>query len=120
MKQFLVSTVIMHMFLSSAGYAHDTNVNDVATEVKKYDIVRNENKTRGVHSKKGIRIIDADKDGQISLDEYKAHAEKRFEDMDLDGNNFVTVEEAKEAAEIMRQRQKDARSSLDKRKNNSE
>ncbi|MBX2848302.1 MAG: hypothetical protein KTR16_08280 [Acidiferrobacterales bacterium] len=68
-------------------------------------------------SDRTIRTIDTDEDGKVSIEEYMANAQQRFSDLDLDGNNFVTAEEAKEAAEIMRERQREARSSLDNRRN---
>ena len=112
MKQFLVSTVILYMFVSSALYADDTTVNDVAAEVKKYDIVRNQSKYRGELSKKGLRIIDTNKDGQIDLNEYLSHAEARFQKMDLNSDGFLTKEEGREAGKLMRAKMKEKRREL--------
>ena len=67
-----------------------------------------------------IRIIDVNEDGLVSREEYVAHAHQRFSDLDLDENEFVSYEEAKEAAEIMRKRQNEARSSLNERTKNTE
>ena len=128
MKYIVINSVLVAslLFSSVAMSQSGSEVeSDQTTELKE----RNkgdrdgDNKRRGDNdlSDRAIRRIDTDDDGQVSIDEYMAHAQQRFSDLDLDGNNFVTSDEAKEAAEIMRERQREARSSLeDRRKRDSE
>jgi len=124
MKYIVINSVLVAslLFSSVAMSQSGSEVeSDQTTELKE----RNkgdrdgDNKRRGDNdlSDRAIRRIDTDDDGQVSIDEYMAHAQQRFSDLDLDGNNFVTSDEAKEAAEIMRERQREARSSLEDRRN---
>lgn len=62
---------------------------------------------------KMMQKIDANEDGQVDLDEYLAHAQERFNNLDIDGSGFVTQEEAQEAMRKMRAEHKARR--LEKR-----
>jgi hypothetical protein len=129
MKQTLIIASLLGLFVSTGVFSQDQTVSSDDTAQTEERSTRGDkddnNKRRndrnnGELSRRALRIIDVDEDGQISFEEYMAHAQQRFSDLDLDGNNFVTSSEAKEAAEIMRQRQKEARSTLNKRKQSSE
>ncbi len=50
-----------------------------------------------------LKEMDTNDDKVVSKDEFIKHAEDRFAKMDLDGNGEVTLEEAKEAHEKMRE-----------------
>ncbi len=118
MKNTLTAILILvSLVLSVSVFAQDaTVIPDSADETKdRNNGDRGDNRNRGDRNR-DLRVIDTDKDGQVSVDEYMTHAQQRFTDLDLDSNNFVTPEEAKEAAEIMRERQKEVHSDLNKRK----
>lgn len=50
---------------------------------------------------------DTNSDGVISKDEFLYHAEKRFVEMDADGNGEVSKDEAKAAHDAMREKMKE-------------
>jgi Ca2+-binding EF-hand superfamily protein len=52
---------------------------------------------------------DANKDGQLELSEFLAHAEARFQKMDIDSNGYVTPEESREAGKKMREKHREMR-----------
>ncbi len=56
-----------------------------------------------------LKKIDTDGDGQISLDEFLAKAEKRFGKMDADEDGFVTAEEYKEKRKAVRAKSQERR-----------
>ena len=127
MKQSFIVAIALGLFIPCVAFSQntaqtedrDTN-GDRGNRGGMGDNKNRDKRNNNDISGKGLRIIDTDKDGQISIEEYMAHAQERFSDLDLDGNNFVTPEEAKEAAKIMRQKQREARSALDRRKQNSQ
>lgn len=64
---------------------------------------------------------DTNQDGVISKEEFLAHAEKRFIDMDEDGNNEVSKEEAKAYGEKMKEKWKEKKKKMhDKKKHDKE
>ncbi|MDB4511967.1 hypothetical protein N9060_00750 [Arenicella sp.] len=131
MRQYFIIATLLSVAVSPLAFSQDQTEgsDEIAQDSdgntrgdrgnREDDKHRNKRKNNDL-SDKALRIIDTDEDGKISVEEYMAHAQQRFSDLDLDGDNFVTSEEAKEAAEIMRERQKEARSALDRRKNQSE
>lgn len=52
---------------------------------------------------------DTNQDGQIELSEFLAHAEARFQRMDIDSNGYVTAEESREAGKKMREKHREMR-----------
>lgn len=60
--------------------------------------------------------VDANKDGQIDLDEYLAHAQERFNKLDADSNGYVSKEEAKASMEKMRKEHRERRKKMRERR----
>ena len=63
------------------------------------------------HSKMGRMFdrTDTNQDGQLELSEFLAHAESRFQKMDIDSNGYVTPEESREAGKEMREKHREMR-----------
>lgn len=57
----------------------------------------------GKHGTFFLERFDADKDGQVSLQEFEDARNHRFEDIDSDGSGGVTLEEMRAHREKMRQ-----------------
>lgn len=72
-------------------------------------------KHKGKHKGKGKRIakmmkrVDTNEDGQIDLNEFLAHSEQRFQNMDLNSDGYVTPEEARESHKAMREKFREER-----------
>ncbi len=58
-----------------------------------------------------MKKIDMDGDGQVSLDEFLAQAQKRFERMDVDESGFITASEYKEKRKAVRAKSRERRQS---------
>jgi len=56
--------------------------------------------------------VDTNKDGQVDLNEYLAHAQERFNKLDADANGFVTQDEAKESMKSMREEHRERRKKM--------
>jgi len=56
-----------------------------------------------------LKKMDTDGDGQLSLDEYLAGAEKRFGKMDADEDGYLTAEELKEGRKAVRAKRSERR-----------
>ncbi len=52
---------------------------------------------------------DTNQDGRLELSEFLAHAEARFQKMDIDSDGYVTPEESREAGKKMRQKHREMR-----------
>jgi len=63
-----------------------------------------------------LEKVDSNQDGNVDLNEYLAHAEERFNSLDLDSNGFVTQEEAKQAMQTMREEHKERRKEMRKKR----
>ena len=121
----IIKAILSALVFSSLAYGHEvenaeTKTSEVSDQNASVQSESNKKKVRGGLSSHIIRIIDVNEDGLVSREEYMAHAQQRFSDLDLDDNEFVSYEEAKEAAEIMRKRQNEARTTLNERTKNSE
>ena len=118
----IFNAVIAGLLLSTTAFSQDeTDSEHSAAEMKHHNKGENKHhKNKGDFSSRVIKKIDTDEDGQVSAEEYMAHAEQRFNDLDINGDGFVTTEEAKEASKIMREKRKEARSMLKERKSDSE
>ena len=71
---------------------------------------------RRMHMKM-LQEVDSNKDGQIDLNEYLAHAENRFQKMDLDQNGFISKDEQREFAKSMREQIKERRQKWREKRN---
>ncbi|NNC98683.1 MAG: hypothetical protein HKN85_00735 [Gammaproteobacteria bacterium] len=60
-------------------------------------------KHRGDHMDGKLLKLDTNEDGKVDLSEFLSHSERRFNEMDLNGDQFVTPEEARERHELMRE-----------------
>jgi len=47
--------------------------------------------------------VDGNEDGQVDLNEFLANAEQRFQRMDINGDGYVTLDEAKESHRAIRE-----------------
>ena len=56
-----------------------------------------------------LSSLDKNDDGKVDLQEYLSSAEERFNKMDVNGDNFVTSEEAREAHQHMREKHRSGR-----------
>ena len=63
-----------------------------------------------------IHHFDADKDGKVSLDEFRAPGDKSFKTIDADGDGFATAEEAAAFEQKMREMMKKRKESAAKSK----
>lgn len=55
---------------------------------------------------KMLEKVDTNQDGQVDLTEFLAHAEQRFNKMDLNSDGILTLEEGKESHKLMREKHK--------------
>lgn len=55
---------------------------------------------------KAFALTDANQDGRLDLSEFLAHAEQRFNAMDLNQDGYVTKDEGREAHKKMREKRK--------------
>lgn len=53
-----------------------------------------------------VEAMDTDKDGKISLDEYKANCEKRFKAMDTNHDGYLTKDEMQQKAAEVKEKAK--------------
>ena len=106
MKKLMILGVALAAFTFSAPAAFADNYGG-------------EGKGKG-HKGKMFKEADANADGVISKDEFKAHHEKKADDwftkLDADGNGEVTDEEAKEGRKNMRKKMKDRKGKRKERK----
>ena len=110
--------------LASFSNAQEQESNEIGAdrkEMKKGHHKGKKGKYGGNRAKMMLEKVDSNQDGNVDLDEYLAHAQDRFNSLDLDSNGFVTQEEAKEAMKKMRQEHKERRKEMwKKRKQESE
>jgi hypothetical protein len=66
-------------------------------------------KHMGEKVKQHMEQIDTNEDGKIDLNEYLTNAEQRFNDMDIDGDNYVTGKEARKHHKELRKEHMHAR-----------
>ena len=63
-----------------------------------------------------IHHFDTDKDGKVSLDEFRAPGDKSFKTIDADGDGFATTEEAAVFEQKMREMMKKRKQAASKSK----
>ena len=107
----LITTAILFSLIGTLG----AQVTVYAESETASNNDESEHKNRGDKMRSLVRrmqLIDTDNDGLVSVDEYMAFSRQRFEEMDTNNDNFASPEEAKAAAKLHRQRQREARSKL--------
>ena len=63
-------------------------------------------------SRQVMRIIDTNNDKKVSKEEYLSYAQRRFEEVDVNGDNFISRTEGRAAAHALREQQDEAKSFL--------
>lgn len=107
MKQqlFILILMIGIFGLSANVNAADYEEGDSATETHKGKKHKHKRKHRKSPAKM-LEKVDANQDGQVDLSEFLAHAEERFNKMDLNSDGILTLEEGKESHKLMREKHK--------------
>jgi len=114
MKSLLLTSLLAAVFVSGAALAGNHGEEGAKSE--------DGSERHGKHGKHGrhmgpghrprgemvIKKIDENGDGQVDLEEYMNHHRERFAEMDLNGDNLVTSEEAREAGKAMREKHREA------------
>ena len=118
----IAGAITLSMASFSNAQEQESNENGAdRKEMKKGYHKGKKGKFGGNRAKMMLEKVDSNQDGNVDLDEYLAHAQDRFNSLDLDSNGFVTQEEAKEAMKKMRQEHKERRKEMwKKRKQESE
>ncbi|HBH36645.1 MAG TPA: hypothetical protein DDW45_10050 [Gammaproteobacteria bacterium] len=62
-----------------------------------------------------IHHFDSDKDGKVSLDEFRAPGDQSFKTIDADGDGFATAEEAAAFEQKMREMMKKRKAAASKK-----
>ena len=99
------------LLLVGVTHAQESEPTEDSTESAQVDGERKHHR-RGGRNKKDkdmLERVDTNQDGQVDLNEFLAHAESRFQKMDLDANGFVTGEERREAGDKMREKHREMR-----------
>jgi len=96
-----LSTAITLGSLSCLVVAQNESVDDATPPAPRHMIRK--------HMKERLEQMDTNKDGQIDLNEYLSHAEKRFAKLDANGDGFITKQERRKAHKEMRERVRDRR-----------
>ncbi len=111
---FLFSSLL----LASAVQAQESDQSDVLPEATEQ--ARGEHRLHrrghGKMHKLMLEKVDTNKDGQIDLNEFLAHAEARFQKMDINSDGYVTKEEGREVSREMRARMKEKRAEIRKKR----
>lgn len=125
LKHRLLSTLMLGSFAiigtaSAAGDDPSAEAHKERGEMKRQH--RSEmRELRSEHRAQSMLLkVDANKDGQIDLNEYLAHAQERFNKIDLDENGFVTPDEAKASMKKMKKEHKEKRKELREKRKQSE
>jgi hypothetical protein len=98
----LILTVVIFGLSANVNAGHH-ETGDAATEEHKGK------KYKHKHRKSPARMlkkVDTNQDGQVDLTEFLAHAEQRFNKMDLNSDGILTLEEGKESHKLMREKHK--------------
>ena len=67
---------------------------------------------RGKKHKEMLEKVDTNKDGQVDLNEFLAHAEVRFQKMDANADGYLSKEEGREANKHRRAEMKEKRAEM--------
>ena len=114
MRQLLLTSLLAAVFVSGSALAdhHGKEQAEAQDESERYGKRGKHGRHMGPgHRPRGemaLKKIDVNGDGQVDLEEYMNNARERFAEMDLNGDNLVTAEEAREAGEAMRAKHREA------------
>jgi len=98
----------------STAYAQDEASTEKEQMHAEHEFHRGEMKAKmKMHHKQRVKdhlsSLDKNDDGKVDLQEYLSSAEERFNKMDVNGDNFVTSDEAREAHQHMREKHRSER-----------
>lgn len=109
MRLFLVTSLIGAAFTGNVALAHGHDEDGARpNQAEKHG---KPGRHMGPHPHRGemaLKRIDTNGDGVVDYDEHMNHARERFKAMDLNGDNQVTAEEAREAHQAMRAKHREA------------
>ena len=94
---FLSAITVTHLQAHEHGAADESEFkrHPELTDEERADMREKIRDKRKKYRKKRILELDTNGDDQVDLTEYLANAERRFNELDADGNGYVTAEEAK-------------------------
>ena len=106
-----LSTAIAMLLLTGTLIAAETEdgINEKADMQRHKQMKHKMMKRHRKHVDDRILRMDTNEDGKIDLSEYMSHAEKNFNEMDADGDQYVTPEEARQRHSHMRKRHHEER-----------
>jgi Ca2+-binding EF-hand superfamily protein len=97
---------------TAAAQDSDQDAHDAKHDQHQGKMMHKMRKHHKQHVKERILKMDTNGDGKIDLGEYMSNAENRFNEMDADGDQYVTPDEAREMHRNMRKRHQDQRSKM--------
>ncbi len=109
---FSLATVLLLISLGAQGEDQGSTHREEMKELKKEHRKEMRKMRREHRTTRMLERVDANEDGQVDLNEYLAHAQERFNKLDLDDNGFVTQEEARESMQQMRDEHKERRKQM--------
>lgn len=122
MKQLKIASAIfgIGLFFSTTAYAeegHESASNSHELSNSPEQIEQKQKTADGKNdnsemSRQVMRIIDTNNDKKVSKEEYLSYAQRRFEEVDVNGDNFISRTEGRAAAHALREQQDEAKSFL--------
>ena len=76
------------------------------------EMMKNMKKHRGKEMDGRLLKLDTNNDGKVDLNEFLSHSEQRFHEMDINDDQFVTPDEARQKHQMMRQEHKKMREKM--------
>lgn len=108
----VLSAISANMVAISQAQESDVEFDQARQEIRelKREHKRQQRELRRNHRAEKMLVgVDTNKDGQVDLNEYLAHAEERFNKLDADSNGLLSVEEAKESMKKLRAEHREKR-----------
>ena len=122
MKQLKIASAIfgIGLFFSTTAYAeegHESASNSHELSNSPEQIEQKQKTADGKNdnsemSRQVMRIIDTNNDKKVSKEEYLSYAQRRFEEVDVNGDDFISRTEGRAAAHALREQQDEAKSFL--------
>lgn len=97
---------------SIVGFAMTANAAHHETDSSATEKHKAKKHYRGKSAAKMLKKVDTNQDGNVDLTEYLAHAEQRFQKMDLNSDGLLTLEEGRESHKAMRKKHKAERKAV--------